>query len=262
MRDRILRHEDKYRSVQYKHEALYHYDADIMKKTEHYTGTTMQLAINYGGKDEIKKAQHRWRCSLFVMYRQRWRNTPTLPYKQRNRHAVYDMRIENAELKERINNEIPEGFIPQSPLICPYGLLSKSKTTTSKYFSSTHVGLCLPCLPSETDSMYVPLTFLCPLSGPIFSIITPLLVLLFACSCEKKRNFVTTSFNTMKKYLLCFLLSCSLVSGARPTLRSDMFRCYQFSSDGKGFYDLKQSKDDFDFSQYDEKLERWEEYAQ
>ncbi|MFC2440861.1 MAG: ATP-binding protein [Segatella maculosa] len=35
----------------------------------------------------------------------------------------------------------------------------------------------------------------------------------------------------MKKYLLCFLLSCSLVSGARPTLRSDMFRCYQLSSD-------------------------------
>ena len=29
---------------------------------------------------------------------------------------------------------------------------------------------------------------------------------------------------------------------------------YQFSSDGKGFYDLKQSKDDFDFSQYDENL--------
>ena len=30
--------------------------ADIMKKTEHYTGTTMQLAINYGGKDEIIRA--------------------------------------------------------------------------------------------------------------------------------------------------------------------------------------------------------------
>ena len=29
---------------------------DIMKKTEHYTGTTMQLAINYGGKDEIIRA--------------------------------------------------------------------------------------------------------------------------------------------------------------------------------------------------------------
>ena len=56
MRDRILRHEDKYRSVQYKHEALYHYDADIMKKTEHDTGTTMQLAINYGGKDESIRA--------------------------------------------------------------------------------------------------------------------------------------------------------------------------------------------------------------
>ena len=27
--------------------------ADIMEKTEHYTGTTVQLAINYGGKDEI-----------------------------------------------------------------------------------------------------------------------------------------------------------------------------------------------------------------
>ena len=31
-------------------------NADIMKKTEHYTGTTMQLAINYGGKDEIIRA--------------------------------------------------------------------------------------------------------------------------------------------------------------------------------------------------------------
>jgi len=30
--------------------------ADIMKKTEHYTGATMQLAINYGGKDEIIRA--------------------------------------------------------------------------------------------------------------------------------------------------------------------------------------------------------------
>ena len=30
--------------------------ADIMKKTEHYTGTTMQLAINYGGNDEIIRA--------------------------------------------------------------------------------------------------------------------------------------------------------------------------------------------------------------
>ena len=30
--------------------------ADTMKKTEHYTGTTMQLAINYGGKDEIIRA--------------------------------------------------------------------------------------------------------------------------------------------------------------------------------------------------------------
>ena len=30
--------------------------ADIIKKTEHYTGTTMQLAINYGGKDEIIRA--------------------------------------------------------------------------------------------------------------------------------------------------------------------------------------------------------------
>jgi len=29
---------------------------DIVKKTEHYTGTTMQLAINYGGKDEIIRA--------------------------------------------------------------------------------------------------------------------------------------------------------------------------------------------------------------
>lgn len=30
--------------------------ADIMEKTEHYTGTTVQLAINYGGKDEIIRA--------------------------------------------------------------------------------------------------------------------------------------------------------------------------------------------------------------
>ena len=29
---------------------------DIMEKTEHYTGTTVQLAINYGGKDEIIRA--------------------------------------------------------------------------------------------------------------------------------------------------------------------------------------------------------------
>ena len=30
--------------------------ADIMEQTEHYTGTTVQLAINYGGKDEIVRA--------------------------------------------------------------------------------------------------------------------------------------------------------------------------------------------------------------
>ena len=30
--------------------------ADIMEKTEHYTGITVQLAINYGGKDEIVRA--------------------------------------------------------------------------------------------------------------------------------------------------------------------------------------------------------------
>ena len=30
--------------------------ADIMEQTEHYTGTTVQLAINYGGKDEIIRA--------------------------------------------------------------------------------------------------------------------------------------------------------------------------------------------------------------
>ena len=30
--------------------------ADITKKTAHYTGTSMQLAINYGGKDEIIRA--------------------------------------------------------------------------------------------------------------------------------------------------------------------------------------------------------------
>ena len=29
---------------------------DIMEKTNHYTGTTVQLAINYGGKDEIIRA--------------------------------------------------------------------------------------------------------------------------------------------------------------------------------------------------------------
>ena len=29
---------------------------DITEKTSHYTGTTMQLAINYGGKDEIVRA--------------------------------------------------------------------------------------------------------------------------------------------------------------------------------------------------------------
>ena len=29
---------------------------DIMEKTNHYTGTTVQLAINYGGKDEIVRA--------------------------------------------------------------------------------------------------------------------------------------------------------------------------------------------------------------
>ena len=30
--------------------------ADITEKTNHYTGTTVQLAINYGGKDEIVRA--------------------------------------------------------------------------------------------------------------------------------------------------------------------------------------------------------------
>ena len=37
------------------------------------------------------------------------------------------MRIGNAELKERINNENPAGFVLQSPFVCPYGLSSKSK---------------------------------------------------------------------------------------------------------------------------------------
>ena len=45
------------------------------------------------------------------------------------------MWIGNAEHKERINNEIPAGFVPQSPLVCPYGLSSKSKQQQA---SSSH----------------------------------------------------------------------------------------------------------------------------
>ena len=45
------------------------------------------------------------------------------------------MRIGNAELKERINNEIPVGFAPQNALVRPYGLSSKSKKQQA---SSSH----------------------------------------------------------------------------------------------------------------------------
>ena len=46
--------------------------------------------------------------------------TPTLPYKQRNRHAVYDMRIGNVEHKERINNETAMRFVGCAPIFPPH----------------------------------------------------------------------------------------------------------------------------------------------
>lgn len=39
--------------------------ADIMKRTEGFTGTTVQLAINYGGKDEIIRAIKKLPCCQF-----------------------------------------------------------------------------------------------------------------------------------------------------------------------------------------------------